>query len=251
MELGGHHQPRNTTIPSLGVQSEPRFLPYGVPLTVGTARLCPGRGGGVPHQGTGMAWTRRRRFADLQHLDPTDPTAAPAPGDGGTQPYACTSTSSVSAEDGAGRDPEPPHPSLAVPANASGSRHVSTPLSCCQPGQRAHKASGLQTAWCPAGGGDAGMEVPGTSSASTAPGLLSVSHQQVSAAGAVPSSSEMPRCRWMGLKYQPVPERAGKDSMAHRARSTHCWPAGAAPPCPVALGLLTATKSLGPHCSPR
>ena len=111
----------------------------------------------------------------------------------------------------------PPRPSLAVPANASGSRRVSTPLSCCQPGQGACEASGLQTAWCPTGGGDAGTEVPGTSSASTALGLLSVSCQHVSAAAAVPNSSETPRCRRTGLKYQPVPERAGKDSVTRRA----------------------------------
>lgn len=61
-------------------------------------------------------------------------------------------------------------------------------------------------AWCPTGSGDARTEVPGTSSASAALGLLSVSHQRVSATGAVPNSSKMPMFRQTGLKYQPVPE---------------------------------------------
>lgn len=85
--------------------------------------------------------------ADLQHLNPREPTAAVAPQGGGTQRDACSSASSkpssIPAEDGAGLDPGPPHPSLScnqLLPPAAGT--APTPRSC-QPGQGACEASGL------------------------------------------------------------------------------------------------------------
>lgn len=153
-----------------GGMIRPRFLPYGVSLTVGTAPVeeetfpTKAQGWHGPRGDTLQIYSISTPQAPWQPQLPEtvalSPTPAPAPPP--SPPPSLQRT-------GLDRILNPP--SL-LGRSGSGSRHVSMPLSCCQPGHEARRARGLQTAWCPTSDGDARMEVPGTSSACTALGLL-------------------------------------------------------------------------------